>query len=110
MLDNGVLPLNLLTCCLFTEYFVCTPSGIVENIAVHDTHIINASASAAASPLVHREHCGDHKQGLRLLALPAKWLNYIQFIQVMHFFQFCGDFYSRAEQDDIQLKYKVHLS
>ncbi len=51
MLYDDVLPIHSLTCCLFTEYVLCLPSGILEDTAVHDTLTIKASASTTASPL-----------------------------------------------------------
>ncbi len=43
MLDNDILPVHPLTCCLFTEYFVCTPTGLSDNTAVRDVLTINAA-------------------------------------------------------------------
>ncbi len=41
-LDNDVPPVQLETCCLVTEYFVCMPPGISVNTVIHDTRNMNA--------------------------------------------------------------------
>ncbi len=61
MLDNDVFPYTM-TCCLFTKDFVCTPSGVSENTAMHNALIVNTPMSVMTSLLVHREHCRDYKK------------------------------------------------